>query len=142
MSSLTDGIIDIAMRPADAVPDLPLTFARLSLLDWMTCAIAGAGEPLALKLRQLAALEGGQPLASVIGGMQAPSLQAPPRMAALVNGATSHALDYDDTHLPMSGICQLESIPPRWPSPRCRTPRPRTWSRPSCLAPRGRFALA
>ena len=36
MTSLTDGIIDIAMRPADQVPDLPLDFAKLSLLDWMT----------------------------------------------------------------------------------------------------------
>ena len=111
MSSLTDGIIDIAMRPADAVPDLPLTFARLSLLDWMTCAIAGAGEPLAIKLRQMAALEGGQPLASVIGGMQAPSLQAPPRMAALVNGATSHALDYDDTHFAHVGHLSVGIYP-------------------------------
>ncbi len=87
MTSLTDDIIDIAMRPANQVPDLPLDFAKLSLLDWMTCGVAGTGEPLAVKLRQLAAGEGGQPLATVLGGMR-----VPPRMAALVNGATSHAI--------------------------------------------------
>ena len=93
IASLTDGIIEIAMRSSDEVPDLPLEFAKLSLFDWMTCGIAGIGEPLAVKLRQLSMLEGGQALASVVGGTQ-----VPPRMAALVNGATSHALDYDDTY--------------------------------------------
>ena len=106
MSSLTDGIIDIAMRPTDQVPDLPLTFAKLSLLDWMSCAIAGVGEPLAIRLRQMAANEGGRPLASVIGGMR-----APPRMAALVNGATSHALDYDDTHFAHVGHLSVGIYP-------------------------------
>ena len=67
MTSLTDAIIEIAMRPASQVPDLPLDFAKLSLFDWMTCGIAGTNEPLAVKLRQLAAGEGGQPVASVLG---------------------------------------------------------------------------
>ena len=106
MTSLTDDIIDIAMRPADQVPDLPLDFAKLSLLDWMTCGIAGTSEPLAVKLRQLAAGEGGQPVASVLGGMR-----VPPRMAALVNGATSHALDYDDTHFAHVGHLSVGIYP-------------------------------
>jgi len=106
MTSLTDGIVDIALRPADRVPDLPLEFATLSLLDWMTCAIAGTDEPLAVKLRRLAAEEGGQPVASVLGGMR-----APPRMAALVNGATSHALDYDDTHFAHVGHLSVGIYP-------------------------------
>ena len=106
MTSLTDDIIDIAMRPADQVPDLPLDFAKLSLLDWMTCGIAGTGEPLAVKLRRLAAGEGGQPLATVLAGMR-----VPPRMAALVNGATSHALDYDDTHFAHVGHLSVGIYP-------------------------------
>ena len=106
MTSLTDDIIDIAMRPADQVPDLPLDFAKLSLLDWMTCGVAGTGEPLAVKLRQLAAGEGGQPVATVLGGMR-----GPPRMAALVNGATSHALDYDDTHFAHVGHLSVGIYP-------------------------------
>ena len=82
ITSLTDGIIEIAMRPSDEVPELPLEFAKLSLFDWMTCGIAGIGEPLAVKLRQLSVVEGGHALASVVGGTR-----VPPRMAALVNGA-------------------------------------------------------
>ena len=106
MTSLTDSIIDIAMRQANQVPDLPLNFAKLSLLDWMTCGIAGTSEPLAVKLRRLAAGEGGQPLAAVLGGMR-----VPPRMAALVNGATSHALDYDDTHFAHVGHLSVGIYP-------------------------------
>jgi 2-methylcitrate dehydratase PrpD len=67
--------------------------ARLSLFDWMVCGRAGLGEPVAAFLREVAAEESGRPVSSVIGGSPAPA-----RMAALVNGATSHALDYDDTH--------------------------------------------
>lgn len=106
MTSLTSGIIDIALRPATRVPEPALGFARLSLLDWMTCGFAGTGEPLAVKLRQLAAGEGGQPVAAIFGGSH-----APPRMAALVNGATSHALDYDDTHFAHVGHLSVGIYP-------------------------------
>jgi 2-methylcitrate dehydratase PrpD len=106
MTSLTDAIIEIAMRPTHLVPNLPFNFAKLSLFDWMTCGIAGINEPLAVKLRQLAAGEGGQPVASVLGGMR-----APPRLAALVNGATSHALDYDDTHFAHVGHLSVGIYP-------------------------------
>ena len=96
IASLTDGIIEIAMRSSDEVPDLPLEFAKLSLFDWMTCGIAGIGEPLAVKLRQLSMLEGGR-LASVVG------VRVPP-YAALVNGATSHILIMMTRILHMLGI--------------------------------------
>ena len=67
--------------------------ARFSLFDWLVCGRAGVAEPLALILRGYVGAEGGLPVASVFGGAPAPA-----RAAALVNGATSHALDYDDTH--------------------------------------------
>ena len=44
-------------------------------------------------MRDYVAVEGGRRVASIFGGGQAPT-----RAVALVNGATSHALDYDDTH--------------------------------------------
>ena len=56
--------------------------------------LAGAGEPVAEKMRAFAAAEGGQPAATVI----AAEAKAPARLAALANGAASHALDYDDSH--------------------------------------------
>jgi 2-methylcitrate dehydratase PrpD len=92
MSTLTH-ILDLAALPADAIPPSARAMARFSLFDWMVCGRAGRGEPLAAILRDFAAAEGGKPVASVIGGGQSSV-----RAAALVNGATSHALDYDDTH--------------------------------------------
>ena len=88
------------MRSASRVPDLPLDFAKLSFFDWMTCGIAGTNEPLAVKLRQLAAGEGGQPVASVLGGMR-----VPPRMALSMEQQAM--LSIMMTHiLPMLGICR------------------------------------
>lgn len=88
-----DHVLDLAALPAGSIPASARQMARFSLFDWMVCGTAGVGEPLAGILRDLVAAEGGRPVASVIGGAAVPA-----RAAALVNGATSHALDYDDTH--------------------------------------------
>lgn len=92
MSDL-EAILDLALLPAQRIPHGARQMARFSLYDWLVCGLAGVGEPLSVKLRDFAASEGGRPTASVFG---APAM--PARAAALVNGATSHALDYDDTH--------------------------------------------
>lgn len=104
--SAIDHLLDLATIPRESLPARALTLARHSLLDWMACGMAGAGEPLAGKLRSLAEAEGGAPAASVISGGRAPA-----RMAALVNGATSHALDYDDTHFAHVGHLSVAIYP-------------------------------
>lgn len=91
--SAIDRILDLAAMERGDIPDTALAMARLSLFDWLACGLAGVNEPLAEKLRELAAAEGGRACATLFGGGRVPA-----RMAALVNGATSHALDYDDTH--------------------------------------------
>lgn len=106
MSALLDTVLDIAGLPAEEVPPEAGETARLSLYDWLICGLAGREEPLANKLRQLAAEEGGAPVASLFGGGKAPS-----RAAALVNGATSHALDYDDTHFAHVGHLSVGIYP-------------------------------
>ena len=103
---LIDEVIELAGLPAAALPDPALSLARLSLLDWMACGLAGAGEPVAETLRRLAEDEAGRGVASVIGGGRAPA-----RMAAMVNGATSHALDYDDTHFAHVGHLSVGIYP-------------------------------
>ncbi|MCX7645111.1 MAG: MmgE/PrpD family protein [Rhodobacteraceae bacterium] len=103
---LTEELIDLAQCPAAELPHGALALARLSLLDWMACGLAGAGEPVAQRLRRLAEEEGGRGAASVIGGGL-----APPRMAALANGAASHALDYDDTHFAHVGHLSVAIYP-------------------------------
>lgn len=66
----------------------------LSALDWLAVGRAGADEPVAQILRDQALADGGAGQAQVFGI----SVALPARAAAMVNGGTGHALDYDDTH--------------------------------------------
>lgn len=103
---LMEDILDLAQMPSRELPAGAMEKAKLSLLDWMVCGWAGKDEPLAEKLRALAIQEAGTEVATVIGGGRAPA-----RMAALVNGATSHALDYDDTHFAHVGHLSVGIYP-------------------------------
>lgn len=82
-----------AAAPDITIPDTTRAILRLSMLDWIACGMSGRDEPVARITRQMAEEEGGSPQSSVFGGPRLPA-----RAAALVNGTTSHALDYDDTH--------------------------------------------
>ena len=93
MTDTMDVLLDLALRPPASLPDQSRRFARFSLFDWMVCGLAGGAEPVATSLRDYLEAEGGVETSSVMGGGL-----LPPRAAALANGTTSHALDYDDTH--------------------------------------------
>lgn len=56
--SLIEHILDLSTLPAERLSPQALGLARLSLLDWIACAIAGTDEPVAVKLRALAEAEG------------------------------------------------------------------------------------
>ncbi len=73
--------------------------AKLCFLDWLGVTLSGSREPLSEILWQTAEAEGGKPLATIIGRNKKTSLL----QAALINGAASHALDFDDVHLGMIG---------------------------------------
>ncbi len=104
--TVTEQAIELGLLPRENLPARACALARFSLLDWLTCGLAGVDEPLAAKLRDLAEIERGEPIASIFGGHA-----APPRMAALVNGATAHALDYDDTHFAHVGHLSVAIYP-------------------------------
>jgi 2-methylcitrate dehydratase PrpD len=89
--------------PAEAVEA-----ARQCLLDWLGVTLAGSSEPLAVMLREDALSDGGSAQASLLGRTE----RVTAKQAALVNGAASHALDYDDVHLAMSGHPSV----PIWPA--------------------------
>ena len=91
-----------AARPAPAA----LAMMRLSLFDWAACAAAGAAEPVAGIVRRMALAEAGTAEAGLVGGGRVPA-----RMAALVNGTISHALDYDDTHFAHIGHPSVAVVP-------------------------------
>ncbi len=102
---ISEQLAGFALAPCEA-PDAVRAVARLSLIDWMAVGIAGADEPVAGVMRAMAREEGGAAQAGLIGGGRTPA-----RMAALVNGTISHALDYDDTHFAHIGHPSVGVIP-------------------------------
>ncbi|HCP22858.1 MAG: MmgE/PrpD family protein [SAR202 cluster bacterium] len=73
-------------------PPEAITAAKAAIIDCLGCALAGSKEPLADVLTNYLNDLGGKPAATVIGrGFKTSSPEA-----ALINGAMSHALDYDD----------------------------------------------
>lgn len=101
-----DHLLALAPQPAETLPDKARALALISLFDWLLCGRAGINEPVAIKLRAFADAEGLSGASSLFGGGM-----APPRMAAMVNGATSHALDYDDTHFDHVGHLSVGIYP-------------------------------
>ncbi len=81
------------------LPDDVRALARQCVLDYVACALAGAKEELAEILLAEMAEQGGAPIATMIGHAE----RLPVLSAALVNGAASHALDFDDVNLAMTG---------------------------------------
>ncbi|MFM9971922.1 MAG: MmgE/PrpD family protein [Burkholderiales bacterium] len=86
--------IDIARLPADVID-----VASQSVLDWFGVTIAGACEPLVLKLLDEARYQGGHPLCTLVGHNERTS----PAFAALINGAAADAADFSDVHLALHG---------------------------------------
>src|SRR5579883_642732 len=87
-----------ALRPETLPAEIRL-LARQCLLDWLAVTLAGAREELTGILVAEAEEQGGRPVASLIGR----ALRTSTQQAALVNGAASHALDYDDVNMAMGG---------------------------------------
>lgn len=75
----------------DDLPSDVVTVANQCILDWFGCAVVGSTEPLSAILRKQFGQRGGQ--CTVIGT----DLMLEASTAALLNGASGHALDYDDT---------------------------------------------
>lgn len=79
-----------------SVEDLPgdvIEHAKVAFLDWIGVLLAGKDEPLVHKLISHSELLGGRPQATILGH----GLKRSVTQAAFINGAASHALDYDDT---------------------------------------------
>src|SRR5438067_8853895 len=91
----------------DALPEPVRALARQCVLDYYGVALAGASDPLVRILLDEANEAGGAAQASII----ADTARLPILAAALVNGAASHALDYDDVNLAMPGHPTVAILP-------------------------------
>ncbi len=106
MSELTDRLWDrFGGLAFDDLPDEVATVVGHCVLDWFGCALAGSREPLAAILRD--ELTGDAGPCSIIGSDR----RADPLRAAMVNGATGHALDFDDTSPVMGGHATVPLLP-------------------------------
>lgn len=77
----------------NALDDAVVIVAKQCILDWFAVTLAGFDEPVARILREEIA-DHSRGRATIVGS----NIRCAPADAALVNGATSHALDYDDVH--------------------------------------------
>ena len=91
----------------ESIPVDARILVRHCLLDWIAVTVAGAREPVAHMLAEEAREQGGFPQATVVGhGFAASS-----RQAALINGAASHALDFDDVNMAFTGHPSVVLVP-------------------------------
>ncbi len=96
----TDRLVEFVLKTTLAeCPEAVLTQIRRAVLDTIGCMLAGAAEPVAAIVREIARAEGGLPLCTVVGT----SLRTSPTWAALANGAAGHAHDFDDTNFALLG---------------------------------------
>jgi len=96
-SAETRTLLDFVSRtPARDVPADVLHESTRCLLDHLGLAIAGASEPAAGIAMAQCRLLGGDPQARILGTRHRLRVTD----AALVNGISCHALDFDDTHVP------------------------------------------
>src|SRR6202012_4249202 len=100
MSGLT---IDLAKRSAtlsfDQLPDDVIAMPRPCVLYWMGVTLAGSHEPAPRILLQTLAPTAVEDGASVFGH----AIRVSPRQAALINGTSSHVLDFDDVNATLIG---------------------------------------
>ncbi|PWT90584.1 MAG: hypothetical protein C5B56_05190, partial [Proteobacteria bacterium] len=104
-----------AIEPARAIADFVVGFdlakappvvlerARIAFIDTVGVMLAGSQLPPTDIVCDLIKLEGSAPAATVVGR----SLRAAPQLAALANGVSAHAMDYDLTYFAGQAIAGL-----------------------------------
>jgi 2-methylcitrate dehydratase PrpD len=87
------------------VPPEIVELARLAFIDTVGVAVAGSHDEVAHIAAGMVKLEGTAPQCTIIGQ----SFKASPQLAALANGVSSHAMDYDFSYV--SGQSAAPVIP-------------------------------
>ncbi len=96
----------LELQPRD-LPEGVRGIARAAILDTLACAIGGRDEAVARILREEVVAEGARPAASIWGSR----VRSSPARAALVNGASAHALDFDDVNWALQGHPSVPLLP-------------------------------
>lgn len=111
MAAVVPVTAEIAKRAAalawQDLPDDLVERTKQCLLDWFAVTIAGAQEELTSILIAEALEDGAKGPATLVGRSET----VLPSTAALINGAASHALDYDDVNFSMGGHPTVTVVP-------------------------------
>ena len=111
MAAVVPVTAEIAKRAAalawQDLPDDLVERTKQCLLDWFAVTIAGAQEDLTNILIAEALEDGAKGPATLVGRSET----VLPSTAALINGAASHALDYDDVNFSMGGHPTVTVVP-------------------------------
>ena len=96
----------VGTKAAD-IPAPIYEHTKVALMDWLGVTMAGKDEPLVEKLLKYTDLMGGREQSTILGH----GLKKNVSQAALINGAASHALDYDDTMAAFGGHPSVTLFP-------------------------------
>ncbi len=89
------------------IPAAGVAICRAAIIDGTGCMLAGSAEPAARIVRTFLADQSCAARASIIGCADRTS----PTGAAMANGTSGHALDYDDVNQPMIGHPTVTLLP-------------------------------
>jgi 2-methylcitrate dehydratase PrpD len=97
----------VACTPSGDIPDDAREQARRAFLDTLGVTLAGSREDASRIAAEMVREQGGVEEASALGfGFRAPASEA-----ALVNGTSAHALDFDDVSMSMRGHPSVPLLP-------------------------------
>jgi 2-methylcitrate dehydratase PrpD len=97
----------VAGASLQAMPAEVVERARAGIVDTIGVILAGTGEPVTRIAAGLVAEDGGAPVAAQLGT----SLRTTAESAALLNGISGHALDYDDVSAALTGHPSVVVVP-------------------------------
>lgn len=106
--NLTERIAEyIAGAKYDHLPNEVIEQAKSCFLDWLAVTVAGSAEEVSERIFQTMKQFGGRRQSTILGK----KVKAPAPFAALINGTSSHALDYDDVYIKGAGHPSAPVIP-------------------------------
>lgn len=91
----------------DQLPGAVVARSRAAIIDTTAAILAGVQEPVSRIVRDAAAEDGCRPVASQLGT----GFRTSPENAALLNGVSGHALDYDDVSASIEGHPSVVVLP-------------------------------
>ncbi|HXM55496.1 MAG TPA: MmgE/PrpD family protein [Candidatus Dormibacteraeota bacterium] len=97
----------VAGASLEAMPPDVVEKARAGVIDTVGVILAGVDEPVTRIAAGLAAEDGGVPAAAQLGT----TLRTAAETAALLNGVSGHALDYDDVSASLTGHPSVVVLP-------------------------------